>query len=175
MCSLFLYCFKHLSVSKLPRWMACTKHILYGTCWEHPTEWNSHSWRFWHFQSKRLPTWRVLLSRFYHHYDDLSVSLFTGHYEKLPYDAGSMRSIYHIREYCVRKLSLVSYLGGCLSTWIEINISINSSLQIESSSHTTGLNTLNNMVTSKTYSNARAFSEKTLSAARSVLLPSWDF
>lgn len=31
-----------------------------------------------------------------------------GHYEKLPYDAGSMRSIYHIREYCVRKLSLLS-------------------------------------------------------------------
>jgi lariat debranching enzyme len=51
---------------------------------------------------------------------DLSFSLFTGHYEKLPYDAGSMRSIYHIREYCVRKLSLVSYVLGCLNTWIEI-------------------------------------------------------
>ncbi|KAH9483024.1 Lariat debranching enzyme [Psilocybe cubensis] len=31
-----------------------------------------------------------------------------GHYEKVPYDQGSMRSIYHIREYCVRKLSLLS-------------------------------------------------------------------
>lgn len=31
-----------------------------------------------------------------------------GHYEKVPYDAGAMRSIYHIREYSVRKLSLVS-------------------------------------------------------------------
>jgi lariat debranching enzyme len=51
---------------------------------------------------------------------DLSFSLLTGHYEKLPYDAGSMRSIYHIREYCVRKLSLVSCVLGCLNTWIEI-------------------------------------------------------
>ncbi|KAF8901740.1 lariat debranching enzyme, C-terminal domain-containing protein [Gymnopilus junonius] len=31
-----------------------------------------------------------------------------GHYEKVPYDAGSMRSIYHIREYNVRRLSLLS-------------------------------------------------------------------
>ncbi|PPQ81075.1 hypothetical protein CVT25_014538, partial [Psilocybe cyanescens] len=31
-----------------------------------------------------------------------------GHYEKVPYDAGAMRSIYHIREYSVRKLSLLS-------------------------------------------------------------------
>ncbi|KAF8171819.1 hypothetical protein BJ912DRAFT_1025140 [Pholiota molesta] len=29
-----------------------------------------------------------------------------GHYEKVPYDNGAMRSIYHIREYSVRKLSL---------------------------------------------------------------------
>ena len=47
---------------------------------------------------------------------DLSFSLFTGHYENLPYDAKSMRSIYHIREYCVRKISLVSYALGCLNT-----------------------------------------------------------
>jgi hypothetical protein len=47
---------------------------------------------------------------------DLSFPLFTGHYEKLPYDAKSMRSIYHIREYCVHKLSLVSYALGCLNT-----------------------------------------------------------
>jgi lariat debranching enzyme len=40
---------------------------------------------------------------------DSSSSSLTGHYEKLPYDAGSMRTIYHVREYCVRKLSLVSY------------------------------------------------------------------
>jgi len=51
---------------------------------------------------------------------DLSFSSLTGHYEKLPYDAGSMRSIYHIREYCVRKLSLVSYVLDCLNTWVEI-------------------------------------------------------
>ncbi|KDR74528.1 hypothetical protein GALMADRAFT_250535 [Galerina marginata CBS 339.88] len=31
-----------------------------------------------------------------------------GHYEKLPYDKGTMHSIYHIREYSVRKLSLLS-------------------------------------------------------------------
>jgi len=31
-----------------------------------------------------------------------------GSYEKLPYDSSSMRSIYHIREFCVKKLSLVS-------------------------------------------------------------------
>ncbi|KAF8966394.1 lariat debranching enzyme, C-terminal domain-containing protein [Flammula alnicola] len=31
-----------------------------------------------------------------------------GHYEKLPYDSGAMRSIYHIRESSVRKLSLLS-------------------------------------------------------------------
>ncbi|TFK37734.1 lariat debranching enzyme, C-terminal domain-containing protein [Crucibulum laeve] len=31
-----------------------------------------------------------------------------GHYEKLPYDNRSMRSIYHTREYCIRKLSLLS-------------------------------------------------------------------
>jgi len=62
------------------------------------------------------------LPRFYHHYDNLSFSLFTGHYETLPYNAGSIRSIYHIREYCVRKLSLVSCVGGCLGTWIGINI-----------------------------------------------------
>ena len=30
-----------------------------------------------------------------------------------------MRSIYHIREYCVRKLSLVSYVLGCLNTRID--------------------------------------------------------
>ncbi|KAF8069261.1 lariat debranching enzyme, C-terminal domain-containing protein [Lyophyllum atratum] len=30
-----------------------------------------------------------------------------GHHERLPYDKGTMRSIYHIREYCVRKLSLL--------------------------------------------------------------------
>ncbi|KJA21674.1 hypothetical protein HYPSUDRAFT_216219 [Hypholoma sublateritium FD-334 SS-4] len=30
-----------------------------------------------------------------------------GHYEKVPYVSGSMRSIYHIREYSVRKLSLL--------------------------------------------------------------------
>lgn len=31
-----------------------------------------------------------------------------GHHEKVPYDFSSVRSIYHIREYCVRKLSLLS-------------------------------------------------------------------
>ncbi|GLB42488.1 putative lariat debranching enzyme, C-terminal domain [Lyophyllum shimeji] len=30
-----------------------------------------------------------------------------GHHEKLPYDKSTMRSIYHIREYCVRKLFLL--------------------------------------------------------------------
>ncbi|KAG6831362.1 hypothetical protein H0H87_005373 [Tephrocybe sp. NHM501043] len=30
-----------------------------------------------------------------------------GHYERLPYDKSTSRSIYHIREYCVRKLSLL--------------------------------------------------------------------
>ncbi|KAG6908463.1 hypothetical protein DXG01_004546 [Tephrocybe rancida] len=30
-----------------------------------------------------------------------------GHYEKLPYDKRTLRSIYHVREYCVRKLSLL--------------------------------------------------------------------
>ncbi|KAF9045383.1 lariat debranching enzyme, C-terminal domain-containing protein [Panaeolus papilionaceus] len=38
-----------------------------------------------------------------------------GHYEKLPYDSGSMRSIYHIREYSVRKLSLLSSIKIFLS------------------------------------------------------------
>jgi hypothetical protein len=34
-----------------------------------------------------------------------------GNHEKIPYDSSSIRSIYHIREYCVRKLSLVcSYI-----------------------------------------------------------------
>ncbi|CAA7260148.1 unnamed protein product [Cyclocybe aegerita] len=32
----------------------------------------------------------------------------SGHYERLPYDNSSMRSIYHIREYNVRRLSLLS-------------------------------------------------------------------
>ncbi len=32
-----------------------------------------------------------------------------GNWEKVPYDHGSMRSIYHIREYNVRRLSLVRY------------------------------------------------------------------
>jgi hypothetical protein len=31
-----------------------------------------------------------------------------GHFEKQPYDKSTMRSIYHIREYNVRRLSLVS-------------------------------------------------------------------
>ncbi|KAF9004605.1 lariat debranching enzyme, C-terminal domain-containing protein [Cyathus striatus] len=31
-----------------------------------------------------------------------------GHYEKPPYDYGSMRSVYHTREFCVRKLSLLT-------------------------------------------------------------------
>ncbi|KAI6107595.1 lariat debranching enzyme, C-terminal domain-containing protein [Pisolithus croceorrhizus] len=31
-----------------------------------------------------------------------------GHHERIPYDHGSMRSIYHIREYNVRRLSLLS-------------------------------------------------------------------
>lgn len=31
-----------------------------------------------------------------------------GNHEKVPYDSSSIRSIYHIREYCVRKLSLLS-------------------------------------------------------------------
>ncbi|KAJ7198801.1 lariat debranching enzyme, C-terminal domain-containing protein [Mycena pura] len=31
-----------------------------------------------------------------------------GHYEKMPYDRSTIRSIYHIREYAVRKLSLLS-------------------------------------------------------------------
>lgn len=31
-----------------------------------------------------------------------------GHYEKLPYDGSSMRSIYHVREYDIRRLSLLS-------------------------------------------------------------------
>jgi lariat debranching enzyme len=30
-----------------------------------------------------------------------------GHHERMPYDRGTMRSIYHIREYNVRRLSLV--------------------------------------------------------------------
>jgi hypothetical protein len=33
--------------------------------------------------------------------------LLIGHYERLPYNSGTMRSIYHIREYNVRRLSLV--------------------------------------------------------------------
>ena len=33
-----------------------------------------------------------------------------GHWERIPYNNGSMRSIYHIREYNIRRLSLV-----CLS------------------------------------------------------------
>ncbi|KAF8882455.1 hypothetical protein BD779DRAFT_931054 [Infundibulicybe gibba] len=32
----------------------------------------------------------------------------TGNHEHIPYDSGAIRSIYHIREYCVRKLSLLS-------------------------------------------------------------------
>ncbi|KAF9480797.1 DBR1-domain-containing protein [Pholiota conissans] len=38
-----------------------------------------------------------------------------GNYEKLPYDSGSMRSIYHIREYSVRKLSLLPSANVFLS------------------------------------------------------------
>ena len=57
---------KRLTASKLPWWMACTKHILHGACGEHPTQRDSHRRRFRDLQSKRLPTWRVFLSRFYH-------------------------------------------------------------------------------------------------------------
>ncbi|PPQ63894.1 hypothetical protein CVT24_010361 [Panaeolus cyanescens] len=38
-----------------------------------------------------------------------------GHYEKMPYDSSSMRTIYHIREYSVRKLSLLSSIKIFLS------------------------------------------------------------
>jgi len=31
-----------------------------------------------------------------------------GHHERMPYDHGSMRSIYHVREYNIRRLSLLS-------------------------------------------------------------------
>ena len=39
------------------------------------------------------------------------LSLFAGHHERVPYDSSSMRSIYHIREYNVRRLSLVCRLN----------------------------------------------------------------
>jgi hypothetical protein len=39
---------------------------------------------------------------------DQVAKLFLGHHERIPYDGGTMRSVYHIREYNVRRLSLVS-------------------------------------------------------------------
>jgi len=42
-------------------------------------------------------------------HDDIS-ALLIGHYERVPYDSDAMRSIYHIREYNVRRLSLVRSL-----------------------------------------------------------------
>ena len=75
---------------------------------------------------------------------------------------------------CANSPSWVAFLVAWI-LGLRSNVSINSCRQIEFSCRTTGLNTSNNTVTSKTYSNARASSEKTLSAARSVLHPSWDF
>ena len=37
----------------------------------------------------------------------ISQGVFSGHSEKMPYDNSSIRSIYHIREYNIRRLSLV--------------------------------------------------------------------
>ena len=40
----------------------------------------------------------------------LSPVYFTGQFERVPYDRSTMRSIYHVREYNVRRLSLVSLI-----------------------------------------------------------------
>jgi hypothetical protein len=32
---------------------------------------------------------------------------YLGHHERVPYNGGSMRSVYHTREYAIRRLSLV--------------------------------------------------------------------
>jgi lariat debranching enzyme len=45
-------------------------------------------------------------------YDPSITQSVVGNHEKVPYDASSIRSIYHIREYNVRRLSLV-----CLSSF----------------------------------------------------------
>jgi hypothetical protein len=55
------------------------------------------------------------------------------------------------------------------------SISQNSALEIEFSYRTTGLNTFDKMMMSKTYSNPRALLENPLRTASSVLHPSWNF
>ena len=43
----------------------------------------------------------------------ISQGVFSGHSEKMPYDNSSIRSIYHIREYNIRRLSLVRTSFPC--------------------------------------------------------------
>jgi hypothetical protein len=72
-----------------------------------------------------------------------------GSWEKVPYDNGSMRSIYHIREYNVRRLSLV-----CISLIMTYHF-VNKFLRGQTSSplliffsHTIGPSRLSNMALS---------------------------
>jgi lariat debranching enzyme len=57
--------------------------------------------------------WYLQISRLYHGYFlclrccDCPLNLWKGHPERVPYNRGSMRSIYHTREFDVRRLSLV--------------------------------------------------------------------
>lgn len=87
-----------------------------------------------------------------------NITALIGHYERVPYDSDAMRSIYHIREYNVRRLSLVRSLQ-LLSFVVS---SCDSFLRLRYFFLMTGLNLSNGMGIWMTYYDEKPFSDTTL-------------
>ncbi|KAF8274596.1 hypothetical protein EI94DRAFT_1713811 [Lactarius quietus] len=74
--------------SKLSARLTCSKYILPGLRWVRSSKWDPNHRCVGNLQIARLQYHRC-------------------HFEKQPYDNSTMRSIYHIREYNVRRLALL--------------------------------------------------------------------
>lgn len=93
-----------LKSPQISRWMGCAQHLLpwpRGMC---PGQRNPYSWRIGNLQRIQLPCWYTSHRIIY----ATQISNETpGLHETIPYTPNTIRSIYHIREYSVRRLSLV--------------------------------------------------------------------
>jgi hypothetical protein len=90
--------------------MACPTNLFPRLCGVHPSERAENSWHVWNLQVSRL-YYRSVYSTYFP--GKINAQAFIGRPERLPYTRGSMRSIYHTREFDVRRLSLVGVQTMC--------------------------------------------------------------
>ena len=119
--------------SQVSRWLALSEYILLGERWLRPGKRCSYRGHVWYIQQTSLSP------RYQPHHVSTSAWLNPplGFHEKMPYSYGSMRSIYHIREYNFRRLALV-HLPGFVAFAAHLTTYDFSSRNRTSFSHMTG-------------------------------------